>query len=151
MQQNQQPKSGKDILDICKVVNGMRQRSGGWGRIDTDNAVDYMLHYANAGLTTFDMADICKVFASHACVFVVIKRIGKQWDVSMDDGPAERSSWHLYQSNSLIGSTRVTGYPSHSLAAGFVVGARKEKLHGSSGCKRREVVGLVVDMIRLKK
>ncbi|KAJ0083710.1 hypothetical protein Patl1_30457 [Pistacia atlantica] len=67
----------------------MWQTSGGWGRIDTDNAVDSMLHYANAGLTTFDMADICKVFASHACVCVVIKRIVKQWDVSMDDGPAE--------------------------------------------------------------
>ncbi|XP_031273053.1 uncharacterized protein LOC116131543 isoform X2 [Pistacia vera] len=51
-------KNGKDILDICKVVNGMWQTSGGWGRIDTDNAVDSMLHYANAGLTTFDMADI---------------------------------------------------------------------------------------------
>ncbi|KAJ0046188.1 hypothetical protein Pint_05061 [Pistacia integerrima] len=63
--------------------------SGGWGRIDTDNAVDSMLHYANVGLTTFDMADICKVFASHACVCVVIKQIGKQWDVSMDDGPAK--------------------------------------------------------------
>ncbi|KAJ0007931.1 hypothetical protein Pint_28862 [Pistacia integerrima] len=160
MQQNQQPKSGKDILDICKVVNGMWQTGGGWGRIDTDNAVDSMLHYANAGLTTVDMADICKVFASHACVFVVIKRIGKQWDVSMDGicasesltiGPAERSLWHLYQSNSRRGSTRVTGYPSHSLAAGFVVGARKEKLHGSSGCKGREAIGLVVDMIQAEE
>ncbi|KAJ0104814.1 hypothetical protein Patl1_18755 [Pistacia atlantica] len=111
MQQNQQPKNGKDILDICKVVNGMWQTSGGWVRIDTDNAVDSMLHNANAGLTTFDVADICKVFASHACVCVVIKRIGKQWDVSMDE----------------------------------------EKLHGSGGCKRREAVSLVVDMIWQKK
>lgn len=65
-------KNGKDMLDICKVVNGMWQTSGGWGRIDRDNAVDSMLHYANAGLTTFDMADICKVFASHTCVCVIV-------------------------------------------------------------------------------
>ncbi|MBA0594505.1 hypothetical protein Gorai_011408 [Gossypium raimondii] len=36
----------------------MWQTSGGWGRIDRDNAVDAMLRYADAGLTTFDMADI---------------------------------------------------------------------------------------------
>ncbi|XP_042477006.1 flagellar radial spoke protein 5-like [Macadamia integrifolia] len=51
-------KYGKDSLDICRVVNGMWQTSGGWGRIDRDNAVDAMLRYADAGLTTFDMADI---------------------------------------------------------------------------------------------
>ncbi|CAL8999914.1 unnamed protein product [Prunus brigantina] len=51
-------KNGKDSLDISRVVNGMWQTSGGWGRIDRDNAVDAMLKYADAGLTTFDMADI---------------------------------------------------------------------------------------------
>ncbi|KAI4322396.1 hypothetical protein L6164_022098 [Bauhinia variegata] len=50
--------NGKDSLDICRVVNGMWQTSGGWGRIDRDSAVDAMLKYADAGLTTFDMADI---------------------------------------------------------------------------------------------
>lgn len=54
-------KNGKDSLDICRVVNGMWQTSGGWGRIEKDNAVDAMLKYADAGLTTFDMADICTV------------------------------------------------------------------------------------------
>ncbi|KAK6247347.1 hypothetical protein QUC31_018912 [Theobroma cacao] len=52
-------KNGNDSLEICKVVNGMWQTSGGWGRIDRNNAVDAMLRYADAGLTTFDMADIC--------------------------------------------------------------------------------------------
>lgn len=52
-------KNGKDSLDISRVVNGMWQTSGGWGRIDRDNAVDAMLKYADAALTTFDMADIC--------------------------------------------------------------------------------------------
>lgn len=52
-------KNGKDSLDISRVVNGMWQTSGGWGQIDRDNAVDAMLKYADAGLTTFDMADIC--------------------------------------------------------------------------------------------
>ncbi|GJU85740.1 flagellar radial spoke protein 5 isoform X2 [Tanacetum coccineum] len=51
-------KNGKDSLEICRVVNGMWQTSGGWGKIDRDNAVDAMLQYADAGLTTFDMADI---------------------------------------------------------------------------------------------
>ncbi|XP_052288488.1 flagellar radial spoke protein 5 isoform X2 [Citrus sinensis] len=51
-------KNGNDMLDICRVVNGMWQTSGGWGKIDTNNAVNAMLHYADAGLTTFDMADI---------------------------------------------------------------------------------------------
>ena len=52
-------KKGKDSIDISRVVNGMWQTSGGWGRIDRDGAVDAMLKYADAGFTTFDMADIC--------------------------------------------------------------------------------------------
>lgn len=52
-------KNGEDCLDICRVVNGMWQTSGGWGRIERDSAVDAMLKYADSGLTTFDMADIC--------------------------------------------------------------------------------------------
>jgi len=41
------------------VLNGMWQTSGGWGRIDRDDAVEAMLRYADAGLSTFDMADHC--------------------------------------------------------------------------------------------
>ncbi|KAJ9540458.1 hypothetical protein OSB04_026964 [Centaurea solstitialis] len=51
-------KNGKDSLEICRVVNGMWQTSGGWGKIDRENAVDAMLGYADAGFATFDMADI---------------------------------------------------------------------------------------------
>ncbi|KAI3748188.1 hypothetical protein L6452_11110 [Arctium lappa] len=51
-------KNGKDSLEICRVVNGMWQTSGGWGKIDRENAVDAMLRYADAGFATFDMADI---------------------------------------------------------------------------------------------
>ncbi|KAL7173892.1 hypothetical protein ACSBR2_033200 [Camellia fascicularis] len=50
-------KNGNDSLDICRVLNGMWQTSGGWGRIDRDDAVEAMLRYADAGLATFDMAD----------------------------------------------------------------------------------------------
>ncbi|MFS8011603.1 putative oxidoreductase [Helianthus anomalus] len=50
-------KNGNDSLEICRVLNGMWQTSGGWGRIDRDDAVEAMLKYADAGLTTFDMAD----------------------------------------------------------------------------------------------
>ena len=57
-------KNGEDALDVCRVVNGMWQTSGGWGRIDRDNVVDAMIKYADSGLDTFDMADICMHFAS---------------------------------------------------------------------------------------
>ncbi|KAA8550190.1 hypothetical protein F0562_001874 [Nyssa sinensis] len=50
-------RNGNDSLDICRVLNGMWQTSGGWGRIDRDDAVEAMLRYADAGLSTFDMAD----------------------------------------------------------------------------------------------
>lgn len=50
-------KNGNDSLQICRVLNGMWQTSGGWGRIDRDDAVESMLKYADAGLGTFDMAD----------------------------------------------------------------------------------------------
>uniref|UniRef100_A0A1J3DVW7 Putative oxidoreductase, chloroplastic n=2 Tax=Noccaea caerulescens TaxID=107243 RepID=A0A1J3DVW7_NOCCA len=51
-------KNGNDSLEICRVVNGMWQTSGGWGKIDQNDAVEAMLRYADAGLSTFDMADI---------------------------------------------------------------------------------------------
>ncbi|CAN6560027.1 unnamed protein product [Malus baccata var. baccata] len=50
-------KNGNDSQDICRVLNGMWHTSGGWGRIDRDDAVEAMLRYADAGLSTFDMAD----------------------------------------------------------------------------------------------
>lgn len=53
-------KNGNDSLEICRVLNGMWQTSGGWGKIDRNDAVEAMLRYADAGLSTFDMADHCK-------------------------------------------------------------------------------------------
>ncbi|WOG87699.1 hypothetical protein DCAR_0206930 [Daucus carota subsp. sativus] len=50
-------KNGNDSLQICRVLNGMWQTSGGWGRIDRDDAVESMLKYADAGLGTFDMSN----------------------------------------------------------------------------------------------
>nr|XP_016450697.1 PREDICTED: flagellar radial spoke protein 5-like isoform X1 [Nicotiana tabacum] len=50
-------KNGDDTLEICRVLNGMWQTSGGWGGIDRNDAVEAMLKYADAGLSTFDMAD----------------------------------------------------------------------------------------------
>lgn len=50
-----------DELEVCRVVNGMWQVSGAsWGRAAPAAAVDAMLRYADGGLATFDMADICK-------------------------------------------------------------------------------------------
>lgn len=62
-------KNGKDSLDICRIVNGMWQTSGGWGRIVPDDAVDAMLRYTDAGFTTFDMADICKALQNKYLAF----------------------------------------------------------------------------------
>ncbi|RXM95491.1 hypothetical protein EOD39_16816 [Acipenser ruthenus] len=45
-------------LEICRILNGMWQVSGAHGPIDTPKAVNAMDAYINAGLTTFDMADI---------------------------------------------------------------------------------------------
>lgn len=52
-------KNGNDSLQICRVLNGMWQTSGGWGTIDRDDAVESMLKYADAGLGTFDMSNHC--------------------------------------------------------------------------------------------
>lgn len=35
-------KNGNDSLEICKVVNGMWQTSGGWGRIDRSRFSQYL-------------------------------------------------------------------------------------------------------------
>lgn len=58
--------NGSDRLQICRVVNGMWQTSGGWGKIERDQAVDAMLRHVDAGFTTFDMADHCMFCLLHA-------------------------------------------------------------------------------------
>lgn len=45
-------------LQIRRIVNGMWQVSGAHGPIDEGRAVNEMFSYFDAGLTTFDMADI---------------------------------------------------------------------------------------------
>jgi len=45
-------------LRICRLVTGMWQVSGAHGRIESDSAVKDMLSYHDAGLTSWDMADI---------------------------------------------------------------------------------------------
>jgi aryl-alcohol dehydrogenase-like predicted oxidoreductase len=45
-------------LQICKILNGMWQVSGGHGQIDKKTAIQQMLEYHKAGFTTWDMADI---------------------------------------------------------------------------------------------
>lgn len=44
-------------LKICRVLNGMWQVSGAHGIIDRHKAIDAMFEYANAGFTTWDLAD----------------------------------------------------------------------------------------------
>src|SRR5579864_4976297 len=44
-------------LNICRVLNGMWQVSGGHGQIDPERAVESMFEYVDAGFTTFDLAD----------------------------------------------------------------------------------------------
>ena len=45
-------------LRVCRILNGMWQVSGAHGPIDRQRAAREMLTYCDAGLTTFDMADI---------------------------------------------------------------------------------------------
>lgn len=45
-------------LKICRIVNGMWQVAGGHGYIDEKSAIGEMTSYHDAGLTTWDMADI---------------------------------------------------------------------------------------------
>ncbi|WP_017653965.1 aldo/keto reductase [Fortiea contorta] len=44
-------------LNICRVLNGMWQVSGGHGRIDAKTAIETMFKYVDAGFTTWDLAD----------------------------------------------------------------------------------------------
>ncbi|XP_061592562.1 uncharacterized oxidoreductase YccK-like [Cololabis saira] len=45
-------------LELCRVLNGMWQVSGAHGVVNKAKAVEAMQAYVDAGLTTFDMADI---------------------------------------------------------------------------------------------
>lgn len=45
-------------LTICKILNGMWQVAGGHGYIDHDLAVTDMMRYHDAGLRSWDLADI---------------------------------------------------------------------------------------------
>ena len=45
-------------LIICKILNGMWQVSGGHGHIDHELAIADMMRYHNAGLRSWDLADI---------------------------------------------------------------------------------------------
>ncbi|MBW4607374.1 MAG: aldo/keto reductase [Hassallia sp. WJT32-NPBG1] len=44
-------------LNICRILNGMWQVSGGHGRIDRATAIETMFKYMDAGFTTWDLAD----------------------------------------------------------------------------------------------
>src|SRR5215467_4260079 len=44
-------------MRICRLLNGMWQVSGAHGRIDPQAALQNMMHYHDAGFTTWDLAD----------------------------------------------------------------------------------------------
>ena len=44
-------------LQICRILNGMWQVSGGHGHIDPEKAVEGMFPYLDSGFTTWDLAD----------------------------------------------------------------------------------------------
>lgn len=46
-----------DDMSICRLVNGLWQVSGAHGVIDPRKAIPDMLHYHEAGFTTWDLAD----------------------------------------------------------------------------------------------
>lgn len=45
-------------LKLCRIINGMWQVAGGHGYINEKTAIDEMASYHDAGLTSWDMADI---------------------------------------------------------------------------------------------
>ncbi|XP_041859362.1 uncharacterized oxidoreductase At1g06690, chloroplastic-like isoform X2 [Melanotaenia boesemani] len=45
-------------LEVCRILNGMWQVSGAHGAVNKTRAAEAMQAYVDAGLTTFDMADI---------------------------------------------------------------------------------------------
>ncbi|MHC5719280.1 MAG: aldo/keto reductase, partial [Nostoc sp.] len=44
-------------LNICRILNGMWQVSGGHGPINPQAAIEMMFKYLDAGFTTWDLAD----------------------------------------------------------------------------------------------
>ena len=44
--------------EISRVIRGGWQMAGGHGPIDAETAVEDMIAFADAGITTFDCADI---------------------------------------------------------------------------------------------
>src|SRR6266404_4218430 len=44
-------------LETCRLLVGMWQVSGAYGRIDPERALGAMLAHCDAGFTTFDLAD----------------------------------------------------------------------------------------------
>jgi len=58
---------GGHALEVSRVVNGMWQTSSpAWGRAEADKIVPAMIAHLDAGLTTFDMADICEQLSKDA-------------------------------------------------------------------------------------
>ena len=43
--------------NICRILNGLWQVAGGYGRVNTKAAVQEMSDYHDAGFTTWDLAD----------------------------------------------------------------------------------------------
>ena len=58
MESNQKTWQLTRDLKISRILNGMWQVAGGHGYIDPESAISEMFSYHDAGLTTWDMADI---------------------------------------------------------------------------------------------
>ena len=58
MESNQKTWQLTRALKISRILNGMWQVAGGHGDIDSESAISEMFSYHDAGLTTWDMADI---------------------------------------------------------------------------------------------
>jgi len=73
--------SGADALEINPVVNGLWQVSGAHGRINPEKAVGEMFKYVEAGLTTWDAADI------YGPAELVTREFRKQYKVKYGQEP----------------------------------------------------------------
>ncbi|KAM6924548.1 uncharacterized protein FYW49_004791 [Xenentodon cancila] len=69
-------------VEVCRVLNGMWQVSGAHGAVNKAKAVEAMQAYVDAGLTTFDMADI------YGPAEEIFGQFNSQLKSSGSDGPA---------------------------------------------------------------
>ena len=96
----------KNGLEIRQILNGMWQVSGAHGPINPNKASRAMMEYFDAGLTTFDMADIYGPAEDIFGEFLEQLKTERGEDV----GRKVQGNISLKSSSTLIGKTKNVSY-----------------------------------------